>query len=360
MIVVIILGLLSVFVNLLKFKNPETGLKISFGFIFLFLGLRYNFGRDYESYFRGFIEINKYRSINLRDYGSVLEPSWFILCRICKPIGFFGLTILLAIFNSVVYYLFIKRFVPYRLYWLAILLYVFSEGLMIVQSSAIRQTIAINIFFISIFYLQKKAFLKYVACIFLASTFHISALILSPIYLFLIPKWRISKKVGIILFVVYVSLFIFGSLLLPNINEFIANYFPRYSEYTLIEGDQQYGSGIGILFSSFVLLLILRLEKYQNNDSSILFKIAFLNYIIIALSMVSPMIGRVGMYFQPILIVAVYPLLVTSIKVKQIKIAFILLILLYTGFNFVRFFNTPYLFKYYGVYQTFFSASSWY
>jgi len=94
MIATIILGIFAVsFAFLAKYKNFRYGLEISFFLIFLFLALRYNFGNDYQSYFRCFNEITNSSKIDLNymQYGRVIEPGWIILCWLFKPFGFYWL-----------------------------------------------------------------------------------------------------------------------------------------------------------------------------------------------------------------------------------------------------------------------------
>jgi hypothetical protein len=356
MIELIIIGIISVFLSLPWHKKPNTGLKISFAFIFIFLGLRYNFGRDYEAYFKGFIEINTNASITLYDYILLAEPGWYLLNKLFQPVGFYGMTLFFALFNSFAYYKFIKRYVPTNYYWLAVFLYIFSTGLLLTQASAMRQTLAINLFLMGIPFIENKSPIKYFLCLIVAASIHQSALILLPIYILSIANWKINNIVGIIIFSTYIILNVFGKLVLPNLNQFIFIYFNRYNEYTLVDNEIKFGTGLGFIYTSLIFFFVILLEKRQNKVSSLLFKISILYFIIVALSMVSPLIGRVGMYFQTILIIAVVPLILISINRKKLRFIFLLSFFIYTIYDFYNFFNDPYIYKYYGTYHTFFSS----
>lgn len=275
MIITIIVGIIAVLFGwLAKFKNAKFGLGLSFGFIFLFLALRYNFGNDYKGYLDGFLEINRYSAINLFDKALPYEPGWIALCRLFRPIGFFGMTAILALFNCFVYYRFIKNFVPVRYYWLAVFLYIFSAGLMLTHSSAMRQSVAINIFLYSLPYLYKKKALGYFLCIGVASLFHTAALILVPIFLVGVFNWEINKTTAAAVFAVFIVLFVYGKVLMPIMTQIVSDKFERYEVY-LQSGAAELTTGLGLLFLSIILILALYYAKFQEKKR----KRFYLNYI---------------------------------------------------------------------------------
>jgi len=109
-----------------RYKN---GLKISFFTIFLFLSLRYNFGNDYMGYLNSFLETNSYNTFNLSSISyKGYEIGWVLLTRLFGPIGFFAMTAILAALTCIVFYRFIRKYVPPQYYWISIFLYVFSPS----------------------------------------------------------------------------------------------------------------------------------------------------------------------------------------------------------------------------------------
>lgn len=359
MLVVIILGLLAMFFAWNESTNKlKYGLGFSFGLIFLFLALRYNFGNDYMSYLGGFREVNKYSTINYFDHTYRVEPGWIFLCRIFKPVGFFGMIAVLALFNCVVYYRFIKKYVPKKYYWFAVFLYIFTPGFMLVQASSMRQSLAVVLFIFSLDYLYKKDVIRYILCVGAASLIHTSALILIPVFLLGFSNWKFYKITAFIIISIAVSLFLFGEYFLPNITEFIDRYFERYEIY---QTGGILKTGLGVFYYFTLFLITIYFMSFQNEQTSLIFKIASLSFIFIPLSLLIQMMGRLGMYFEPAIIV-VYPIILMNYKKPVFKTIFIALLLFMTTYQFYQFFySSSSVYKdYFRTYQTIFSSRIFY
>lgn len=338
---------------LARYSEFKFGLKISFFIIFIFLAIRYNFGNDYMSYYEGFISLNSYSSVNYFDPTIPFEAGWIFLCRLFQPLGFFSMVIFLALFNCVVYYLFIVRYVPVQYYWIAVFFYVFTPGFMLVQASAMRQSVAIALFLISVRYIYRKDLVRFLACIGIAYLFHRSAIFLAPAYLLGLLKWKINKTWGIILFAIFLLLFTVGKLFLPSIQLITNDYFQKYEGY--LGAGSEMNSGIGVVFMSIVLVFILLYSRFQRREYDILFKLSIFSFMFIPLGLLILMISRIGMYFAPATIV-VYPVIMANIKDATIKRAFTSLLLAFTLYTFVMFFSTGTYKVAFAEYQTIFSA----
>ncbi len=357
MIATIILGLFSViFAYLVKYKNFHWGLKLSFALIFLFLSLRYNFGNDYKAYFNAFIEINRNSQIDIFNKTQQFEPGWVLLNWLFRSFGFFAMTAVLALLNCLIYYRFFKKYVPTKYYWLATFLYIFNPEFMLIHSSAMRQSIAIMLFVFSLDYLYQKNAIRYFLCIGVAALFHSSALILLPIYLLGLWNWKISKVQRVIFASLYVSLFLFGESLLPFLKQFINKYFVKYNIY---QNTGVTSTGLGFLFLFAMLILTLYFEKYQNQRTSLIFKIAMINFIFMPLNLLIYSIARVRMYFAPATII-VYPFILLNMKKSIGRIILFILLFIFTIYGFFQFFYSDTWKDYFGIYQTIFSAQKWY
>jgi hypothetical protein len=349
----ILLGLFSViFAYLAKYNNIRWGLKVSFFLIFLFLALRYNFGNDYQAYFNAFTEIGRNSQINFFDKAQQFEPGWVFINWLFRPFGFFALTAALALINCLIYYQFIKKYVPVEYYWLSTFLYVFNPEFMLIHSSAMRQSVAIMLFVFSLDYLHEKKALRYFLCIGLASLFHFSALILLPVYLVGFYKREISSLFKGLIVSLYISLFLFGTSVLPLLKQFISAYFEKYSIYQTA-GAASTGLGFAYLFA--MLILTLYFEKYQNSKTAIIFKIAVINFIFMPLNLLILLIARVRMYFAPATLI-VYPIILLSIKKPLGKAIFLTFLLVFTLYGFFQFFYSETWKEYFRIYQTIFAA----
>ena len=350
---VIVVNVLAVFFAFIsRYKDFRHGLKISFILIFIFLALRYNFGNDYKAYHNNFLIINNYDSINYFDKSFQLEPGWLFLCRLFKPIGFFGMVMILALFNCVVYYRFINKYLPPQYYWLAVTIYLFDPSFMLIQASAMRQSLAIAIFIASIPYIYKKDPIRYIIGIGIAWFFHSSALILLPLYFLGYVNWKINKITGAVILASFISLYLFGKNLAPYVNQFIQSNFERYDVY---QGGAVIGTGFGIFYFSIFFILILAYERYQNKETSLLFKIAIVGFMIIPFGLIIQLIGRVGMYLGPSAII-VYPVILMKIKRPVYKTMFLVFYLFFTSYLFFQFFTSQVYKDAFGNYQTIFSA----
>jgi hypothetical protein len=357
MIVTIILGLFSIlFAYLSKHKNTQWGLKVSFALIFLFLALRYNFGNDYEGYLEGFIRIGQYDQVNFNDFALLYEPGWVLLNWLFKPIGFFAMTAVLALASCVVYYRFVARYVPVKYYWLAIFMYVFYPDFMLVHSSAMRQSIAIMLFVLSLDYLYKREALRYFLCIGLAALFHFTAIILAPIYLLTYLNHKITKIYGVIFVSIFIFLFLAGESLTPYFKLIISSFSEKYEFY---QDAGIVNSGFGFLYYLALFILILYFERLQNREVALVFKIAIFSFLFMPLTLIIEMISRLGMYFAPATIIA-YPNIFKSIKKPICKTAFIAILISVTIYQFYQFFHSDTYKEFFGIYQTILSAPQWY
>lgn len=355
MLVTTLIGLIVVFLAWLEDRKVlKHGLMLSFILIFLFLAFRFKFGNDYLPYYKLFIEINSYEEFDLMDPTIRAEPAWILLCRIFRPLGFFFMIAALALLNCCAYYHFIKKFVPEKFYWLAVFLYVFSTGFLLVQSSSMRQTVGINLFLISLGYLNRKDFVRYFLCAAVAAFFHTSALILIPVFLLSLFNWRINGITAIFIVTIFLLLFMYGIYLLPVLNEIISTHFERYEVYQDSE-TAKLGSGVGFVYLCFLFLLIIHFEKFQNREISLLFKLAILSFLFIPTGFIFMMFARISMYFSPAIIV-VYPVIISNIQKNLYKKAVLYTIIFFTAYGFYQFFQSETWKDAFGVYHTIFSA----
>lgn len=357
MIATIVLGIFSViFASLARYQRMQWGLKASFALIFLFLALRYNFGNDYEGYASGFDNIKNYDQYSLSDFLLQYEPGWIFLNWLFKPLGFFAMTAMLAFLNCVVYYRFIFKYVPVEYYWFSVFVYVFYPDFMLVHASAMRQSVAILFFVISIDCLLRKNSIRYFFCIALASLFHYTAVILFPVYLLTFINCKIRLMYGVVIASVFLSLFVFGPSLSPYFKLLISGV---YSKYEFYQDAGEINSDLGFAYYSVLFAFILYFERFQNREIALFFKVAVVGFLFVPLTLVIEIFARAGMYFMPAIIV-VYPNILMIKKNVVVNVLFLAVIILVTIYQFFAFFYSDTYSEYYRDYQTFFSVPQWY
>jgi hypothetical protein len=281
-----------------------------------------------------------------------IEVGWVYLCQIFKPFGFFLMIAFLAILNCYVFYDLVKKYVPRKYYWVSIYIYLINPFLFLVESSAMRQTTALLLFLFSIQFIVNRNFVKFAVFIGLASLFHASAIILLLTYFVASPA-IINKKTIIIYASVFLFSFLFGEIVFRTIAPYIDLYFNKYNVYTENFEGSDFGSGAGFLFLLLFFCSLLYYSQGEIDKTAVILKIGLLYYAIYPFGIFLPMFGRIQMYYEPVLIVAM-PLLLQKIKNPLHNKIFIFLILFYYLYMFIDFFNTP-LWSSFNEYKTIFS-----
>lgn len=357
MIATLILGIVCLILNFISFfKKSYWGLRISFFLIFLFLGIRYNFGNDYETYINLFNRIYENEDLIFDQKMYIFyEPGWMILNWLFRPIGFFGLILANSLFYSYILYKLIRRYIPFKYYWLAIFFVVFNPGFVLIHSSTMRQTVAILIFLMTIKYLNEKKIVISILLILLASLFHYTALTLFIFAPFLYYNSKVTFTYGVLLFSTYLFLFLFGSRLAPYFGQLVALFSERYEFYS----DKGItNSGLGFLFYSSLFLLTLHLDKIQNKKISLFFKITIVYFILMPFALIIEMTSRIGMYFLPATLI-LYPYIFKTLKHIISKYLFLFGIMIFTMYQFFQFFYSTTYRDYFMEYHTIFSAPKW-
>ena len=157
-------------------------------------GLRYETGIDWLTYTENFERTNPINIVFSSGFGKgmFLEPSYGLICSCVKYFGgsiqsvFFIMAFISTcfLFKSIFLYSYNKVF--------SLLIY-FCFVYLMLDMSGMRHAVAENIFFYSIQFIQKRKLIQYLLFIALAISFHLSAIILLPVY-FIVNK-LISTKV---------------------------------------------------------------------------------------------------------------------------------------------------------------------
>lgn len=352
MYIVIFTNILAILFAFLESKKIlKNGLLLSFFVLFIFLGLRFDYGNDYQMYFEAFDNINSIGWSEVYNEKLHFEPGWVVLCILFDPIGFFALVAFLSFLYCYVFYTLIRDYVPIKLYWLAMFILVFSTGNMLVHLSAMRQTLVILIFIYSLRFIFKKQLLLYCVFILVASTFHSSALILLPIYFLQFVNFKINKLTGGAIVLLYIIIYLVGQQIRPFLNLLILSI---HEDYLYYDDEGSFNSGIGLVINSFIFILILANDKYFEDKLSFFFKLGIISFILSPFGLIILLIGRIQMYFSVFLII-VYCLVYDSIKSKLLKLVFLGILILLTLVTFFEFFKSPIWIDKFKEYQTIFS-----
>lgn len=297
--------------------------------IFIFAGLRWQTGTDWNNYFFYF------RSVDQLEIGRTgFEFFYELLARIVKFI--FGnyqfMLLITAVLIITFTYKTIGEFSPYPIFSV-FLLYTYS-----LNSSGFgyRQDVAIAICIFSLYFIYKRNLKQFLLCVLIAFLFHQSALIFIPVYWIYKFKWNVKFIAAISLFTI-LFYFVFS-----RFEAFIGMIDPRLL-YKLDLYDNESGSGflgtaVGVLNRVVILIIPLLIIINNKHKDTVLLK-GLLNIFIIGLilyfilSPLGPVFTRFTRYFD-IFQILILPLSL-FIANKNEKIVYLYLLLIFYVVKFV-------------------------
>lgn len=353
-------SIIAVLLTLLtKFKRGKNGLEWSFVLLTIFLAIRYDFGNDYMSYLDSF-KIYQSSSIGLFEFDQFYqlrdkrEVVWIFLNLLFRNLGFFSFIICLTVIENIIIYRFIKKYVDREWYWLAVFAFAFNAGFMLVGASMIRQWFALCLFLHCIEYIQKGKPLPYFIIMLIATQIHSSAWVLLPIYFVRYIPSHISKSFLYYAIPLYLIWLYFAPNLYGNNLEMIlqAEEIEKYGTY--LEDERVSYSIIGIIIRYlFPVICVLQINRIEG-PRRLLFIIFSFYLLVLPLTDVTPMIGRIGTYFN-FMFIGVFPETLKSLKKTPFFLPVLALYLLLTLYNYFPFFRSATFGEQYQHYHTIFS-----
>ena len=343
MIIALLIILITTVISLYDRKTKgNRGVILSFIIIAIFASLRYGYGSDYFEYLNNF---EKLQYLKFGDDLSYLrlERGWNYLGMICRPIGFFGMIILLAIVEYFILCRFIIKYVTAPYHWMAVLCFTLNTNLMLVGLSMMRQFLAMCIILIAVDFIVQNKWIKALITVVFASLFHTSAIICLPICFFGFidfNKWKQSSAIifGLVIVVLYFSVaYLFADLAnnLMSVDEFSA-YGTNYVE----SGEKTSLLSLPRIYELFLLFCVLFNFKKYNREEAIIAIVFAVGYIFNGFIAFAQMAGRLALYFTTFGIVCV-PLVAKYAKDKTLANIFVAIYIVFLTYRLLVFFNEP-------------------
>lgn len=302
---IILLSFFSFFNKKIRYQNYVINTPfytVLFIFILFFIFRDISIGSDFEEYVIHYNMLlsNKF-SIIAKEQEYLYRFLEHIFVMLSLPSwAFFSFLYLLM------YYLILKGMPSNKNLMALGVLSLFVGGFFFFSLSAVRQTMAIAIFFYAIQFIIKKQFIYYLAAVIIASLFHLSAFVLIPLYF--LNRFKYNSKLFIFIYLVtlipsiqlYVYNFIFHSISLIIENIFLFKPYIRYFDSSRLIFDSGVSIGVGFIITQMINLFILLMAdkvlkfKREYNIYYILFGI---NCIILNLFYNIELITRLNMYF---------------------------------------------------------------
>lgn len=192
----------------------------------------------------------------------------------------------------------------------------------------VRQMVAICIFIFSFKYIRERKMVLYLTCILFATSFHVTAILLLPLYLLSNHK---LPNVAIVL--IYISSFAFlffdSSQFLPSL-DLIGKSFESY-----VEKAEMKDFGImGYLAetSIYVIVLVTMLKNNLFKSYPLLSNFVFLAMVLNNLGIHVPIILRIATYFK-FFVYMMYPILFLNCKKYIVSRSFTVIALLFIEFS---------------------------
>jgi hypothetical protein len=297
-----------------KYSSINTWLITSF--FIVFVGIRYGVGNDYFAYY------DNYHGIN-NGTGTDSNEIFYVILNKLLPFE------IVVFFFSFFSFFFLKKAIDYfsPRYGVISYLVFYSFFLITFEIHIIRQGLAISLILFGYKYLFNKRYLVFLFIIFLASTFHISALIVLP-FIFIINLQFSTKFQGILLGLSFFIFYYQEELVLIYYN--IATKIPLLNKYLLVYRQEErisYGISSGIILDLIILFILFLKLKEFNEKEIFLFRIYFLSVILTFVLALDPAALRLVYYFR-VVIIFIIPLFLKYYRYYFFSLTIICLICL--------------------------------
>lgn len=229
---------------------------LSFATLLFVLAYRNVSAIDDPAYSRIFKEVARDGWIT-RFIGTTMEPGYLLLNQIVCTFtdNYLYLQVISTFIPlTLIYYTFYKLKDKISLP-LAVFLFVSMFYFQVLSTGLVRHFIALSIVFYAFTYIPKKDIKKYIALIFLASTFHYSSLFMLILVFFTFKRITISKKaklfIGITAISIPLAFFVIYKFLIPVLGA-------RYQQYAMLK---KFNISISDFDTFPLLILVLMFRK---------------------------------------------------------------------------------------------------
>lgn len=341
--------LLFLKLSALNDEGMKKALSVNMLLIGFFLSLRYDYGNDYMGYYLNFLDYTKYDYL----YNPTLEIGWLFLNKIFSNLGFFLMIAFLSFFNIILIYYFILKKVDSKYFWLSLFLFLIVPSNMLINLSAMRQSVAISFFLLFLFSFFGK---KYIfSFIFLILGFLFHKTIIFAFILFLIIYF--SNKITNFYFILFsllgfLLLFLFHDSIFNLLNPILIMVTDKYSVY---DEAAKFNFGLGVIFQLFLFAII----NFFNNDvieknNEILLRLSSLVFVLTPIVLIDQNLVRISFYFEMLLIFSI-PIMLKNVKNFGVRYGVVSLFFVWYLYSYIGFFNNPVWIKSYLEYKTIFS-----
>ena len=288
-------------------KKAEMFFGLSMLILFVFAAIRYDFGNDYMSYSKAYNRIQNgadvFENEALYTLLNKILPDFKILVAITSAITIFPV------------YKMAKSWVPEQYLWLSVFVYVVNPYIFLMSLSAIRQSLATSFFIWALYFSHKRKLLPYIALVLIASSFHISAIILLPIYL--IANERKVNRLQILLIIIVISALLLSNELFDNLISRAMEIF-KNEQYDSYINDLSNSVRATVLTSLYLVYVLININKLEG-PQLMCAKLYSIGLICGILAFNIAMMTRIQMYFDVFSVVAIPSIICVNYQNKKVN-----------------------------------------
>ncbi|NLJ82500.1 MAG: EpsG family protein [Bacteroidales bacterium] len=318
-----------------QLKDNKTWLFIMLAYLCVFLCFSYMPGSDWRSYEIMYNEIDIYALFST----CKVEPGYYVYMYPFKllQVDFWHFYIFTKV---VVFILLVNVLIKYSedYIFISLMFFVAWYGLYLFIDNPMRNLIAVAICTTGIKYLLERNFWMYFLFVGIAITFHISAIIMLPVYFYFTK--RVPSKVHILIFVLVYTVFAtpeFFWTILSKVFGWVPYVSRKIESYTISNEGRflSLGTIIHVLFFGLLMFYRKRIELLKNGV--LLFNAAIMYLLFYRIAITIEIFGRMLYYFCVFYTVVIVAL-ITIFEYKS-RIMYIIYLLLLSLISTARVFD---------------------
>lgn len=302
----------------LNLKVGRTIFTLLVTLLIIFLGIRYQVGNDYKTYYDNYLGIN-FNTFYNSSVTTAKEPLYLLSNYIFSfefLIFFYGFLSIFLLRKAIVFFSYPQFFVLTLLVYYGFYFIIFNVHL-------IRQGLAIAIVIYSYIYLYKKQYKIYVLLVLIAFLFHTSAIFCLPFGFFFKKNIKLKTQVIILIFsliiavnsVIFTTFFYSVGRNIPILSGYLDVY--RVAEVT------NYGISTGMILDICLLIFFMFNINKLSPKERFLYNIFFISVILSLLLIINPAALRLAYYFR-ITNIFLLPFLYKFVKLKMFPLLIVI------------------------------------
>ena len=285
-LVFLLFAIVSLPFSILDYGKKTFSVKLLYKFIFfcclfyfiIVAGARYCPRSDWINYMGAFEASGRIGSIYFPRY---FEIGFEFLINVIKTFSNHYIVFFITYEIIVCFFLYynIKKYFGYSISVCCLYFPIIFLTLDMIQ---MRTLMAVQIFIFSIQYIKEKKIIQYFLYILCASTIHITAIILFPMYFILNRRYKSSTIIIITIFGILINLFQIDfvipmiRLISPMMGEYINNKITAY-----VFSGNLFSRSLGLIHLEFIVFFVLFMKYRKNIESGNIYANIFLNLYIL-------------------------------------------------------------------------------